>query len=100
LSKIEKNREMEQKKIKTGGRKKNTSNRSTTEIKNLFIQVLSANLDSFQKDLDEMSGKDRVAALLKISSLILPKPVDPVTLEAEDKSDTEFMRRMFPLRYQ
>jgi len=91
---------MEQKKIKTGGRKKNTSNRSTTEIKNLFIQVLSANLDSFQKDLDEMSGKDRVAALLKISSLILPKPVDPVTLEAEDKSDTEFMRRMFPLRYQ
>ena len=87
-----------EKKVKTGGRKKNTSNRTTTEIKDLFIKVLGANMDTFQKDLDEMPGKDRVAALLKISSLIMPKPVDTVVVEQEDK-DSPFMRAMFPNRY-
>lgn len=90
---------MEKKRLKTGGRKKNTVNRTTTEIKNLFIQVLGANLDTIQKDLDEMSGKDRVAALLKISSLVMPKPVDIVVVKQEDK-DSPFMKAMFPLRYQ
>jgi len=87
------------KRVKTGGRKINSINKSTAEIKNLLLHVLSVNIEAIQKDLDNMQGKDRVAALLKISSLVIPKPVDPVVLEVEDKSDTEFMRRMFPNRY-
>ena len=87
-----------EKKVKTGGRKKNTSNRTTTEIKNILIHVLGANMDTIQKDLDDMQGKDRIAALLKISSLVMPKPVDTVIVEQVDK-DSPFMKAMFPNRY-
>jgi hypothetical protein len=89
---------MEKKRVKTGGRKKNTINKTTADIKNIFIQVLGANLDAIQKDLDDMTGKDRVSALLKISSLVLPKPIDPVIVEDVDKYKTEFMKRLFPKR--
>ena len=70
-----------EKREKTGGRKKNSPNKTTTEIKNLFIQVLGANMDTIQKDLDEMPGKDRLAALLKISSMVIPKPIEPVNID-------------------
>ena len=89
---------MDIKRPKTGGRKKNSANKTTAEIKNLLIHVLDANLHTIQKDLEEMSGKDRVAALLKISSLVMPKPVDTVIVEQVDK-DSPFMKAMFPNRY-
>jgi len=84
-----------EKREKTGGRKKNSPNKTTTEIKNLFIQVLGANMDTIQKDLDEMPGKDRLAALLKISSMVIPKPIEPVNIDEASKSNFEMIQRLF-----
>ena len=67
---------MAQKKGQTGnlqGRPKGKPNKSTTEMRNLFNELLSSNLDNIQADLDKLEPKDRITVLLKLSEFVLPK---------------------------
>jgi hypothetical protein len=55
------------------GRPKGAVNRTTTEIRNLFNELLSANLENIQNDIDKLDPKDRIAVLLKLSDFVIPK---------------------------
>jgi len=55
------------------GRPKGAVNRTTTEIRNLFNVLLSANLENIQNDIDLLEPKDRIAVLLKLSEFVIPK---------------------------
>ena len=60
------------------GRPKGSKNKSTSEIKDAFQQLLSLNVSQLQTDLGKMSPKDKWAILLKLGDKILPtlKSVD------------------------
>ena len=55
------------------GRPKGAVNRTTTEIRILFKELLSANIENIQNDLDKLEPKDRIAVLLKLSEFVIPK---------------------------
>lgn len=55
------------------GRPKGASNRNTEEIRNVFSELLTANIENIQADLDSLDPKDRLAMLFKLSEFIIPK---------------------------
>ncbi len=60
-------------KINRGGRKKGSVNKVTASVRSAFNLLINDNLPRLQKDLDEMSAKDRVDAVIKLSNFVLPK---------------------------
>ena len=60
--------------IKTGGRKKDTPNRSTKVIRDKFQTVLdSFDTDSIINDLNSLKPLDRLKMINSLSEYILPK---------------------------
>ena len=55
------------------GRPKGATNRTTEEIRNVFSELLTANIENIQADLDSLDPKDRLAMLFKLSEFIIPK---------------------------
>lgn len=58
---------------KTGGRQAGTPNRTTVATKQLIQDILNEYLDKLHEDLDKLSAKDRVNALLGLIPYIVPK---------------------------
>lgn len=58
---------------KTGGRKAGTPNKVTQSLKERIVDILSDNIDKFQKDIDSLSAKDRVSTCLGLMQFVLPK---------------------------
>lgn len=65
---------------KTGGRTKGTPNKTTAELRERFSNLLEANIDTIQNDLDNLEPKDRIKTILEISKFVIP------TLKAVDNS--------------
>lgn len=55
------------------GRPKNSTNKSTAEIRQAFQQLVSNNIDTLQTDLESMQPEKRVSYILKMSEFILPR---------------------------
>lgn len=55
------------------GRKKGKPNRSTSEIKTAFQNLLDRNIEQMESDLKTLSPKDRINVLLKLSEFCVPK---------------------------
>lgn len=55
------------------GRPKNSQNKTTKEIRNIFSELLSANLENLQSDLNKLEPKERITILLKLSEFVVPK---------------------------
>lgn len=85
---------MEKKRIKTGGRRLNSLNKTTAEIRNLFSNLLSANIELIQKDLDQMTPKERVYILLKLSEFVIPKAKELEVLENTDSFSDRFIEAL------
>jgi predicted lipase len=64
---------MNNKRVKTGGRAKGTPNKITTEIKDVFKQIIECNLSQIETDIMELNPKDRIDVILKLSEYVLPK---------------------------
>jgi hypothetical protein len=73
------------------GRKKGTQNRSTAELKTVFQNLLDANISQMEKDLKELTPKERITVLLKLADFVLPK-IQSVQAESE-KGDNEIIIR-------
>ena len=54
------------------GRKQGSKNKSTTEIRETFKNLLESNLEQIQNDLNELDPKDRIMFLLKLTSFVIP----------------------------
>ena len=59
-------------KEKTGGRQSGTQNKTTKEIKEMFILLVNNNLETLQKDIESLKPIDRVKTIIELSKLILP----------------------------
>lgn len=61
---------------KTGGRVKGTPNKANALTKETINKILTHYTEkgTFKEDLDALSPKDRVDAMIKLVSYILPKP--------------------------
>lgn len=58
---------------KTGGRKKGTPNRSTKEVRERMKDVFYSELENLPRLLAELTPKERVDVLVKMSPYLLPK---------------------------
>jgi hypothetical protein len=58
---------------KTGGRKAKTPNKTTSEMRAVFNQLLSNNLDGIQDILDQLEPMQKLTIIMKISEFVLPK---------------------------
>ena len=66
---------------KTGGRQKGTPNKTTTSLRDWFLQLINDNRAKIQKDFEELDGKERLQWLEKILPYLLPKVQNPVEVE-------------------
>lgn len=62
------------------GRPKGTANKVTNELREKFTQLLEANFEKIQSDIDALEPKDRIKTILELSKFVLP------TLKATDLS--------------
>lgn len=72
---------------KLGGRKPGSKNKTTEEIRGLFSELLTNNLDTIQTDLDNMKPEERVKTLIALSKFVIP------TLKATEVSTTDTERK-------
>jgi hypothetical protein len=55
-------------------RPQGSQNKTTKEVKTILISILDAQLETIQQDLNALAPAKRVEVLLKIASMVLPKP--------------------------
>ena len=60
-------------KTKTGGRKKGTQNRLSNQIRNVLKSIYDDELENLPKYLEELTTKERIDFIIKITPYILPK---------------------------
>ena len=78
---------------KFGGREQGTPNRTTAEIKEAFQNLFDANIDQMERDLQELTPKERIHVLLKLADFVLPKiqSVQSVSEEFDNKIIVEIV---------
>lgn len=59
--------------INPNGRPKGAANKTTSEIRAAFQQLVSNNIDTLQSDLESMEPEKRVSYIIKLSEFILPR---------------------------
>ncbi len=58
---------------KTGGRIKGTPNKVTKEIRESYQLLIEKSLDRLESDLMELTPKERIEVLIKLSEYVVPK---------------------------
>lgn len=64
--------------IKTGGRSKGTQNKTTTEIREHYQNLISNNLGQLNEDLSSLEPLQRLKIIIELSKFVVP------TLKATD----------------
>lgn len=80
---------------KTGGRQKGTPNKTTKKVRDAISDVVNNyfNSDKFEKDIEKLDPKDRVSAIEKLASYVIPK-LQSVNLEADAKVDMTLSNKL------
>lgn len=61
------------KRIKTGGRKEGTPNKTTKEIRNVLKSVIDNEIVNIETSLEGLTAKERLEFLIKLIPYVLPK---------------------------
>ena len=61
------------KREKTGGRKKGTPNKVTTDLRLQISELIENNFDNIQSDMDKLEPKERLDFIAKLFEYSLPK---------------------------
>jgi DNA primase catalytic subunit len=64
---------MNTKKNKTGGREMGTPNKITKDIRESYQLLIENNLEQIETDLKELTPKERIEVLIKLSEYVIPK---------------------------
>lgn len=81
------------KRVKTGGRKAGTPNKTTTETKVVLQKVLSTEIDKLGALLKKLEPIERVNVIAKLLPYILPKTSE---VKAEIKADIQTGSNLTP----
>jgi len=94
--------------LKTGGRRKGTPNKVTADARNVFAQLLEANLDRAQELWNRVADENPLRALellAKWGEFVIPKPVrvEATTvarppLSVREMTDEELMEQILEIR--
>ena len=57
---------------KTGGRQAGTPNRTTTEIREHYQNLIAENLEQLNKDLKELEPLQRLKMIIELSKFVVP----------------------------
>ena len=90
FSTMEQNRNLDVRRLKTGGRQKGTPNRITKVLKFQLSQVLTLEYERIPELLSELSPSQRLNFVVRLSQFVLPTPtrgVDEFDLIRLDGSD-------------
>lgn len=77
------------KRSKTGGRREGTPNKTTTEVREAFQELISGNLDSMNEWIEQVAKDNPAKALellLKMSDFILPR-LNRVEMDQSDEQN-------------
>lgn len=86
---------------KTGGRQKGTPNKTTSTLRDWFLQLINDNRAQIEKDLREMEAKDRLQWIERILPYVLPKVQNPVEVEGAvySRENINYSNRDFDKNY-
>lgn len=59
--------------VRQNGRVKGQLNKTTTDVKKIYSQILENNIENIQSDLDKLDPLNRIKILIHISEFIVPK---------------------------
>ncbi len=71
------------------GRPKGAVNKTTSEIREAFQQLVSNNIDKLQDDIDMLEPEKRIAYIIKFAEFLLPK-LQSMTIE--NQIDLEYKK--------
>ena len=66
--------------INRSGRKSGSTNKTTTEIRKKYLELIENNFEQLETDLQTLKASERVKAIIELSKFILP------TLKATEMS--------------
>ncbi|MBL7811406.1 MAG: hypothetical protein JNL57_04200 [Bacteroidetes bacterium] len=78
--------------LKTGGRKAGTPNKTTAEVREMLSAVVCAELDSLQDTLSTMSPAERLNIVIRLIPYVLPKPLQKFESEQEPALQIQIKR--------
>ena len=59
--------------VRQNGRVKGQLNKTTTDVKKIYHQILENNIENIQSDLDKLEPLNRIKILIQLSEFIVPK---------------------------
>jgi hypothetical protein len=59
--------------VRQNGRVKGQLNKTTTDVKKIYSQILENNIENIQSDLDKLEPLNRIKILIQLSEFIVPK---------------------------
>lgn len=71
------------------GRVLGSTNKSTTQIKEAFADLIDNNLHRLQTDLDGLEGKDRLRFIIDLAGFIIPK-LKAIDIKEDDAVNSGF----------
>ena len=74
---------------KFGGRKKNTPNKTTKELRDKITTIVNGQIDKVEQDLNNLSSKDRLTVLLQLMKFVTPQ-LKAIELEATAETNNPF----------
>ena len=74
--------------VKTGGRQAGTPNRTTTEIREHYQNLIAENLEQLNKDLKELEPLQRLKMIIELSKFVVPT-LKAIELNNQNDNSTE-----------
>lgn len=75
------------------GRPSGKPNKTTDELRKLFIQFLDKNMNDLQTNYNKLDAKDRLLFIERIAKLVLPRPLNELEKLTDEQLD-DLIRRL------
>ncbi len=73
--------------INRRGRKKGSLNKNTEIVRSAFQLLVNSNLEQLQNDLENLSPKDRINAIIQMAKFVLPQ-LQSIDLNSQNNFDS------------
>ena len=82
--------------IKTGGRQKGTPNKTTSEIREHFQNLITENLGQLNQDLKSLEPHQRLKMIIELSKFVVPtlKATDIGLKDSEERFNEIIIKRV------